>query len=145
MFTSVNARMASTYKRVNAETGVNGADPHYLIEMLYTGLLQALLDAQGSIKRRDIPAKGQAIGKAVRILEEGLKGALNRVEGGEVAERLSALYDYCVMRLTQANLRSDAAMVEEVIRLMTPVADAWKQIKGQTMVSPPSSPYAGVQ
>jgi flagellar protein FliS len=78
--------------------------------------------------RGDVPEKGRQLGKAVRILEEGLKGGLDPVRGGELAANLGALYDYCISRLTQANLRSDVAAVEEVLKLISPVAEGWGQI-----------------
>lgn len=65
---------------------------------------------------------------AVRILEEGLKGGLNLQEGGELAGNLLELYNYCVLRLTQANARNDDKALDEVVRLISPLADGWKQI-----------------
>ena len=68
------------------------------------------------------------IGKSVRILEEGLKGGLNPAQGGEIARNLGALYDYCIGRLTLANLRNDVALLEEVVHLIAPVAQSWNEI-----------------
>lgn len=64
----------------------------------------------------------------MRILEEGLKGGLNPAQGGDIARNLAALYDYCVSRLTLANMRNDLALVEEVVHLITPVAQSWSEI-----------------
>ncbi|RZL08079.1 MAG: flagellar export chaperone FliS [Rubrivivax sp.] len=130
MFTSVKSRAASAYKRVSADTGVSTADPHQLVGMLFDALIQSLNAARGAMERGEIEAKGQAIGKAVRILEEGLKGALNLAQGGEVARNLNGVYAYAVMRLSMANLRNDRAMVAEVLDLIEPLADSWKQIRG---------------
>lgn len=130
MFTSASSRAASAYKRVAVETSVQGANPHSLVELLFDALLQSLAGARGAIARGDIVAKGQAIGKAVRIIEEGLKAGLNTREGGDLAQNLLALYDYSIRRLTLANLRSDARMVEEVTGLIEPVAQSWKLIRG---------------
>ena len=129
MFTSVKFRAASAYQRVAAETSVQGADPHHLVGLLFDALLQAVATARGAIARQDVPAKGQAIGKAVRILEEGLKAGLNPVQGGEIAANLRALYDYSIVRLTQANLRNDDQALAEVAALLEPVAQSWKQMK----------------
>jgi len=131
MFTSVNSRAASAYKRVAAETSVQGADPHTLVGLLYDALLQSIAQARGAITRGDITGKGAAVGKAVRILEEGLKAGLNLREGGEIATNLRQLYDYSTMRLTQANLRNDTQALEEVAALIEPLAQSWKLIKGQ--------------
>ena len=129
MFTSVSTRASSAYKRVAAETGVQGADPHQLVGMLYDALLQSMNQARGAIERGEVEVKGAALGKAVRILEEGLKGGLNMAQGGELAQNLNGLYGYAVQRLTLANLRNDLALVTEVIGLIEPLADSWKQIR----------------
>jgi len=84
MFTSVQSR-ANAYSRIAAETSVQGASPHQLVGLLYDALLQSIASARGALARKDIEAKGMAIGKAVRISEEGLKAGLNLEEGGEIA------------------------------------------------------------
>lgn len=131
MFTSVHSRAASAYKRVAVETSVQSADPHTLVGLLYDALLQSIAEARGAMSRGDTVAKGASLGKAVRILEEGLKAGLNLREGGDIAANLRQLYSYSTLRLTQANLRNDEKALEEVTRLIEPVADSWKQIKGQ--------------
>lgn len=130
MFTSVNSRAAAAYKRIGAETSVQAASPHQLVGLLYDALLQSITVAKAALQRGDIAAKGTAIGKSVRIIEEGLKAGLNLELGGEIAANLHQMYTYSVMRLTQANVRNDVAALEEVSRLIEPVADAWKQIQG---------------
>lgn len=132
MFISVNSRAAAAYKRVAADTSVQGADPHQLVSMLFDTLLQSLVRARGALQAHDIEAKGAAIGKAVRILEEGLKAGLNLEQGGELAQNLRATYDYSILRLTQANLHNDDAALAEVMALIEPVADSWKQIKASS-------------
>jgi flagellar protein FliS len=81
------------------------------------------------MERHDVVAKGMAIGKSIRIMEEGLKAGLNLNDGGELAGNLKGLYDYSIQRLTLANLRNDAAPVHEVLNLIEPLADSWKQIR----------------
>ncbi|WP_372662930.1 flagellar export chaperone FliS [Hydrogenophaga sp.] len=143
MFTSVNSRAASAYKRVSAETSVQGANPHQLVALLFEALLQSIQTARGAMARGDVQAKGEALGKAVRILEEGLKAGLNLRDGGEIASNLQQLYSYCVTRLTQANLRNDPLGLDEAQGLIEPVAQSWKQIQGSTSVHQPAVPVAG--
>lgn len=128
MYTPVSSRAASAYRQVGVQSSVDSASPHMLIKMLFDGLIQSLNAARGAMQRGEISEKGRQLGKAVRILEEGLKGGLNPVQGGEIARNLSALYDYCVNRLTLANMRNDIALVEEVVHLITPVAQSWNEI-----------------
>lgn len=128
MFTSVNTRSANAYQRVSVETGVSQADPHRLVDMLFDGLMNNIGAARGALARGDIKAKCQHILTSVRILEEGLKGSLNLAEGGELATNLDRVYDYCVQRLTTANVRNDDTALQEVAKVMAPIADGWKQM-----------------
>ena len=134
MYTPVSSRAANAYRQIGVQSGIDGATPHQLVQMLFDGLLQSLNAARGALQRGEIESKGAHIGKAVRILEEGLKGALNPVQGGELAANLGTLYDYCIARLTMANLRNDLALVEEVVGLLEPVAQGWKEM-GQAQVA----------
>ncbi len=142
MFTSVQSR-ANAYRRIAAETSVQGASPHHLVGLLYDALLHSIAAARGALARDDIAAKGVAIGKAVRIIEEGLKAGLNLEQGGDIAANLHGLYAYSVQRLTHANLRNDPAALEEVTQLIEPLADAWKQISGTTTTPPLPAVGAG--
>ena len=130
MFSPVSARSANAYQRVSVETEVSQADPHRLVSMLFDGLLSNISAARGALSRGDIKTKCQHVGTAIRILEEGLKGTLNLAEGGEIAQNLQRLYDFCVMRLTQANARNDDAIFKEVVEVLTPITDGWRQIGG---------------
>jgi len=131
MFTSVSSRAASAYQRVNVETAVSQADPHELVNLLFEGLLKNVGAARAAMARGDVAAKGMLINKAVRIIDEALKPALNLAQGGDIAANLNGLYGYCSLRLTEANLRNDDAALTDVIRVIEPLADGWKQMGGQ--------------
>lgn len=128
MYTPPSLRVANAYRTVAATSSVDGATPHRLIELLFDGLLQAVNAARGALERGDVALKGTQIQRAVRLLEEGLKGGLDEARGGELAQRLRSLYDYCIDRLTLANLNNDGAALAEVAALIAPVADGWKAI-----------------
>ena len=67
---------------------------------------------------------------------EGLKAGLNMPQGGGLASNLRGLYDYAIQRLSLANLRNDRALITEVINLIEPVAESWKQIRSAAAVPP---------
>lgn len=131
MFSSSGFSAANAYRQVSAHSGVENASPHMLIQMLFDGLFQCLHAARGAILREDVEEKGRQISKAVRILQEGLGMGLDLEKGGELAQNLKMLYGYAVKQLTSANLNSDAALVEEVIAVLQPVAQGWKEIGPQ--------------
>jgi flagellar protein FliS len=129
-----SAQMFSNlYRQVGVQSAVaGGASPHRLIAMLFDGALEAIAQARGALREGRLEDKGRAIGRAVRIVEEGLKAGLDRQAGGPLAAHLSDLYAYLGMRLTQANLRNDEAVLLECQRLIEPLRDAWAQIGAQT-------------
>jgi flagellar protein FliS len=126
---------ANAYSKVHVETGVEGADPHQLVTMLLDGALSAIAQAAGAIERGDIPAKCKAIARAVSIIDEGLRGALDMQQGGQVAATLQDLYACVLLRLTQANLKNDTAILRECSQLLAPMRDAWVSIKPQKMAA----------
>ncbi len=133
MFTSVStrSRSANAYLNVGIETSVGGASPHQLVSLLFEALQQSLVGAKGAMLNGNIPVKGRAIGRAVRLLEEGLKAGLDAERGGELAANLRVVYDICILKLTEANLRNNPALIDEAIALINPIADGWSQIRSQ--------------
>jgi flagellar secretion chaperone FliS len=127
-FTSARRHPGAMYRSIGVETELSSASAHHLVAMLFNGLLEAVAQARGAIQARDVAAKGQAIGRAVRIVEEGLKAGLDLQEGGRLAQDLQDLYAYMTLRLTQANLRSDPKLLDEVKALALPLQEAWQSI-----------------
>lgn len=119
---------AKAYQRVDRDSSVAAADPHRLVLMLFDGALEAIRLAESHIAAGNIADKGRALGKAVRIVEEGLKASLDRTAGGALAGQLAALYDYATLRLLQAHLRNDHAALGEVAGLLGNLRDAWASI-----------------
>ena len=122
---------ANAYARVGVETSVNAASAHKLIELLFDGFMDAIVLARGAMRAKQIETKGKAIGRAGRIVEEGLKAGLNLEAGGRLAADLDSLYAYVGLRLLQANLRNDEAALDECVRLIAPLRDAWIAIGPQ--------------
>lgn len=120
--------LGNLYRRTSVEIDVNAATPHRLVQMLFDGLMEAFAQARGAMESGNVEQKGRAIGRAVRILDEGLKAALNLKDGGRLAADLNDLYAYATLRLTQANLRNDVAALEECKRLIQPLREAWTEI-----------------
>ncbi|MDP1604821.1 MAG: flagellar export chaperone FliS [Legionella sp.] len=119
---------ASAYANVGLETGVVAATPHQLITMLYEGAEIALRMAIKQMKEGDVAGKSASITKASTIILEGLRAALDPAQGGEIAQRLNALYEYMNERLMLAHIKNQTAPLEEVLGLLQELHGAWKQI-----------------
>lgn len=122
---------AHLYARVGVETGVSGASPHRLVSLLLDGFADAITQAKGALASGQIEAKGRAISRAARIIDEGLKASLNLESGGTLAADLADLYAYVTLRLTQANRHNDVKALDECMTLMQPLRDAWNSIAPQ--------------
>lgn len=89
----------------------------------------------------DIAAKGNAISKAIAIIDNGLRASLDKKVGGEIALNLDALYEYMSSRLVVANLKNQPQVLEEIYQLLKGLKDAWEKISpAQNAVSPAPTP-----
>jgi len=127
MFGSVQ-KGANAYASVGLETGVAAASPHKLIVMLFDGALTSLTIALTEMHAKNIAAKGRAISRAIRIIEEGLRASLDKSAGGEIAGSLDSLYEFIASRLLQANLENRPEYIVEAQRLLGELRGAWLAI-----------------
>lgn len=127
MYAAMNNAI-SAYQRIGVETGVESADPHKLILMLFEGAQEALAKARIHIQNNEIAEKGQMISKAIMIIDHGLKASLDMNAGGDLAIKLQVLYDYMMHRLLVANIQNNLEIVNEVNKLLSELYGAWKKI-----------------
>lgn len=126
----MNALGLAAYNATKIDAMVFEATPHKLIDMLFTGAKEALVQALGALDRNDIEAKGKKLSKAVEILLH-LQTILDKENGGDVAENLNELYLYMVSTLIDANRRKDGSKIEEVIGLLDTISDGWQSMPNE--------------
>lgn len=98
--------------------------------MLYDGGIAALTQARDALQRRDLVVKRTSLTKAISIISH-LQSTLNMEEGRDVAQQLDSLYDYILERITTANVTGATEPLDQSIRLLCTVRDAWVQIAQQ--------------
>ena len=147
----MNTTAINAYAKVGTDSSVVAADPHKLILLLYQGALLAISSAKNQMMRKETAAKGKSISHAIMIIDEGLKASLDKNAGGELAQNLSALYEYMNQRLLVANLKNDVAALDGVSRLLSELKGAWEEIRPVAQApqpetarpqAPPSRPAA---
>jgi len=116
------------YAQVGNQSGINGASPHRLIQMLMEGALGKISIAKGHMTRNEISQKGTTISWAISIID-GLRMSLDKEQGGDIAENLDALYEYMTNRLVQANIENSVDMLDEVAHLMITLKSGWDGIE----------------
>jgi flagellar protein FliS len=139
----MNSRNAAhAYTNIGLETGVAAASPHQLIMMLYEGAELSVRLAIRHIDERDLAKKSAAISKASIIILEGLRAALNPQQGGDLALKLDALYEYMNRCLMLAHIHNESAPLEEVLGLLRELHDAWRQIGPAVQASTQTLPHS---
>ncbi|MBT5551343.1 MAG: flagellar export chaperone FliS [Nitrospina sp.] len=119
----VPSRYHNQYRKNEISTSSQGR----LIIMMYEGAIKFSTMALQSIEKGDIASQGKYINKTHDIINE-LSLALDLKKGGEVAQRLESLYQYMLSQLTLANIKSDRKALETVIKILSPLAEAWEQL-----------------
>jgi flagellar secretion chaperone FliS len=124
-----SARGAPTY----FETQVQSRLPLDLVVMLYGGALRHTRDMRRAIERRDLVAKKEAVARALAIITE-LQSTLNRNAGGQIAPSLDRIHNFVFERLLEANARADVLAVDDALRVLAPLRDAWAQLAASEAV-----------
>ena len=119
----------SAYLSARATSSVHGASPHKLIALLFDACQENLATAKGSMERKEVKQKAEAIKKALDIIVR-LQAALDFEKGGKIAYDLDALYTFSTNRLALANALNDITMIDEVYRVIAEIKAGWSQIDG---------------
>jgi flagellar protein FliS len=110
------------------EDEILNADPVKLVQMLYSGALDATGAARQHLASGAIRQRSGQIMKAWEILLE-LKASLDQQQGGEIGRSLAGLYTYMQARLLEANTQQSDAPLAEVESLLSTLGDAWHGVK----------------
>lgn len=121
---------------------VMNASPPMLVAMLYDQAIRSLNRAIAAIETGDIQARWSANKNATDCLWE-LAASLDVDSGGEIAGYLDQLYRFMAHRLLQVDLRNDPAPAVEVIGLLEPLRDSWREIAKQQADEPLATDDAG--
>lgn len=117
---------AQAYANVGLQTQVLGANPTHLITLLFEGARAAISKAHIYMQQGNIQERGNAISKAIEIVDGGLKASINLEEGGELAKNLVAVYDQVIRNLLLANLNADSEKLDLAERLLESIGSAWR-------------------
>lgn len=131
----LNAYARAQYQEMQVRT-----TPGRLVVMLYDGALRFLHLGLDALGRGDREAQSLNLGKAQNILFE-LMNTLDK-RAGILANQLDALYRYCLKQVLIANAEDRSGPVEEVIRLLGPLRDAWEQAERKVQEEAAAGPAA---
>jgi flagellar protein FliS len=109
------------YQRTQTQT----ASPGELIVMMYGGAIKFLTVARQKIETGDTEGAHKSLVRAQEIILELMISVDTGV--GPVARNLFDLYEFMHRHLVEANVKKNAAMVDEVVSLLRELLQAWEQ------------------
>jgi flagellar protein FliS len=111
----------SRYRQVVVSTSTPGE----LLIALYGGLFRYLKQARLLIESKQRGRAIELISKARAIVAE-LDLALDHEAAPELCANLTALYGFCLDRLRIASRQYSVEAIDEVIRVLSPLYQAWQ-------------------
>ena len=118
-------RGREVYETNQRETSVAIATPPELVVMVYDRMFEQLrLVLSGLQAGQDV---AEPAGKALDLITDGLQSCLDHERGGEVAQNLDLLYNWACAEILRGRLLRDPAPIEAVLRVLSPVAEAWRE------------------
>ena len=123
---AATSRAARTYR----EEAVLTASREKLVAMLCQRAirdLESVVVALEDPARRRAPETGDGIARAHDVIAE-LRGALDLDAGGELAENLDSIYEFCLDRLTEANSSREAQPIHHALTAVRPLEEAWREL-----------------
>jgi flagellar protein FliS len=119
---------ASRYEQVKVTT----SSPGEILLALYDGLFRFLRGAKACLENGQRPRASELLSKAHAIISE-LIIALDHKVAPELCTQLAALYDFSLDRIRVASHQGNTAAIDEVIKVLTPLRDAWAVAVPQAM------------
>ncbi|HEY1091641.1 MAG TPA: flagellar export chaperone FliS [Burkholderiaceae bacterium] len=116
-----------SYHAVDLDAQTSRASPVELVLLLTNGLLDELARARGHIEHKRYQQKGASLEKCMNILN-GLNGALDEENGGEVVQGLARLYEYCIYRLSDVSVTLSLEGLDEVTNLLGILREGWEGV-----------------
>lgn len=105
---------------------VNYASKDQLLLMLVDGAVKFAKIGRQAIEERNISKAHSNLVKTQDIFYE-LMATLDVQQAGEWGQNLMSIYDFIVRKLTEANMKKDLKVVDEVIPLIEDVRDTWNE------------------
>ncbi|MCC6902984.1 MAG: flagellar export chaperone FliS [Polyangiaceae bacterium] len=111
----------SRYQQVRATT----SSPGELLVALYDGLFRFLKGARVHLERGERARAAELLSKAYAVVSE-LYIALDHSAHPELCANLEGVYGFAMDRIMQANQQGSVASVDDTLRVLTPLREAWK-------------------
>jgi len=97
-----------------------------LLLKAYERIIEKLNIAALAIEENRVKEKAESISKVTDAISV-LKSSLDFENGGEIAEKLDSLYEFCLLELLRANLENDVEKVKNVKSIIETIYSGFKE------------------
>jgi flagellar secretion chaperone FliS len=122
---------ARRYRQIQATTSTPGE----LLLALYDGLFRFLKSAKLCFENKQSAKAREFLSKAHAILSE-LYIALDYSQAPELCGQLESIYSYCMDLVVQCNIKTQPALIDDILRALTPLKEAWTLAVPEAMRNP---------
>ena len=129
-------RSLNRYRTVDNVTSVLGRSPIELILLVYDRIADNLSRASAAIDERRDDTLADSVNQAVDLISQGLIASLDFERGGDIAQNLSSIYEYCLRSLLAARLHKDPSAIQEIAVLLADLRQAWINMAEPAQLQP---------
>ncbi len=118
------------------------AAPAKLVFLLYEKAITSLHEACNAIDTGEVETRWRANNRAIEIVSH-LWSTLDMENGGDISKNLGELFPYMITRLADVDVNNDRASAEEVIGLLEPLRESWRDLSRSNQNAEPNAPRSG--
>jgi len=126
----LNREAIKAYQTVEQDYMVEGANPHMLVQILFSEFIASIELTIQALEDSDLAAKSAHVTKAMMICHL-LATSLDFEKGGAVAVSLAEIYEWSRRKLLEASLHNRISDLQDVHKTINDISSAWSTINAK--------------
>ena len=98
-----------------------------LLLMFYEGAIRFCEQAKDAINNRDLSGSYHPLVKAKQIMAELIKSLDEQTAHKPLYDNLSSIYNFVYIRIVEANIKKDVALIDDAVKILQTLRDAWAE------------------
>ena len=126
----LNRDAIKAYETVEQDYMVEGADPHTLVQILFSEFIVNIELTIQALEVSDLAAKSAHITKCMMICHL-LASSLDFDKGGDIAVSLAEIYEWSRRKLLEASRYNRISDLQDVHKTISDISSAWSAISAK--------------
>ena len=126
----LNRDAIKAYQTVEQDYMVEGADPHTLVQILFSEFIVSIELTIQALEVADLAAKSAHITKCMMICHL-LASSLDFDKGGDIAVSLAEIYEWSRRKLLEASRHNRISDLQDVHKTISDISSAWSAISAK--------------